>query len=154
MPRGRQKKTEVSANNIFDFIIIKGQNGCWTWNFVFGHSTPDGYQMYQHQLVHRRVYVLFKGQIPVGKELHHKCKNRKCVNPEHLEATTRQEHPDGGHATWKNKTHCPHGHEYTFENTKVYNGSRFCITCDKIHNEKRKLKRSLTQLKQITKSRR
>lgn len=26
-------------------------------------------------------------------------------------------------------THCPQGHEYTATNTRIYRGSRFCITC-------------------------
>jgi HNH endonuclease len=29
-------------------------------------------------------------------------------------------------------THCPHGHEYTDENTAVYNGSRYCRECSHI----------------------
>lgn len=34
----------------------------------------------------------------------------------------------------RNKTHCPHGHEYTPENTKIRtNGSRGCRAC---HNER------------------
>ncbi len=27
------------------------------------------------------------------------------------------------------KTHCPHGHMYSPENTLVYRGSRFCLEC-------------------------
>lgn len=40
-------------------------------------------------------------------------------------------------------THCPRGHEYTEENTRVSNGSRHCKTCHKITN--RTWKRNLTQ---------
>ncbi len=35
--------------------------------------------------------------------------------------------------TWNaNKTHCPHGHEYTEENTHWYRGGRKCRACDRI----------------------
>jgi hypothetical protein len=121
----------VTVDNVSDFVIKTGQNGCWTWNPVFGHRNPGGYHMYRHQLVHRQVYVLFKGPIPGGLDLHHTCRNRKCVNPDHLIPVTDKDHPDGGHIIWKNKTHCPRGHEYSPENTRVYKGSRFCIQCDK-----------------------
>jgi hypothetical protein len=32
------------------------------------------------------------------------------------------------------KTHCPHGHEFTPENTRIYDGSRRCITCHRTTN--------------------
>lgn len=31
-------------------------------------------------------------------------------------------------------THCPHGHEYTPENTKTYNGCRKCLACNRIRS--------------------
>jgi len=34
-------------------------------------------------------------------------------------------------------THCPHGHEYTSENTRVYGRRRFCKMCERIRNKHR-----------------
>lgn len=35
------------------------------------------------------------------------------------------------------KTHCPEGHEYTKENTRIDRGSRACRTCDREKNYKK-----------------
>ncbi|PLS82281.1 MAG: hypothetical protein CYG60_24755 [Actinobacteria bacterium] len=36
-------------------------------------------------LAHRVYYLRLRGPIPNGKELDHLCRNRDCVNPDHLE---------------------------------------------------------------------
>lgn len=42
------------------------------------------------------------------------------------------------------KTHCKNGHEFTPENTKVYNGTwRRCIACEKIADRKKVIARKL-----------
>jgi hypothetical protein len=40
--------------------------------------------------VHVIVYEHYYGKVPNGKEVGHKCDVGLCVNPEHLEAITRQ----------------------------------------------------------------
>lgn len=39
-------------------------------------------------LVHRKLYVQHRGEIPHGLELDHLCRQTDCVNPWHLEAVT------------------------------------------------------------------
>lgn len=41
-------------------------------------------------LAHRFSYVYHKGEIPAGLELDHICRNRSCVNYNHLEPVTRK----------------------------------------------------------------
>jgi hypothetical protein len=62
--------------------------GCWEWN---GSIRRDGYGRWNFQsktqLAHRVMFFVIKGYWPKLK-LDHKCRNRKCVNPEHTEDTT------------------------------------------------------------------
>jgi hypothetical protein len=41
---------------------------------------------------HRKVYEDIHGTIPVGYEVDHMCRHRHCINPEHLQLLTIEEH--------------------------------------------------------------
>lgn len=42
-------------------------------------------------LAHRYAYRLAKGKIPEGFVISHTCNNKRCVNPEHLVASTQSD---------------------------------------------------------------
>jgi hypothetical protein len=79
--------------------------------------------------------------VPEGWHVDHLCRIRRCCNPDHLEAVEHSENTMRGEGfTAKNaaKTHCPHGHEYTPENTRWHHNSRECIACIRQRDRERR----------------
>lgn len=78
---------------------------------------------------HRWSYEHHRGAIPQGLQIDHLCRNRRCVNPDHLEPVTAQENIARSEGNGK-KTHCPVGHPYDDSNTYVPPaGGRICRAC-------------------------
>lgn len=70
-------------------------DGCWEWTGSIMLDT--GYGQYRtdtaNLYVHRVAYELYVGPIPDEHHVHHRCHNRRCFNPEHLEPIEASEHP-------------------------------------------------------------
>jgi hypothetical protein len=81
-------------------VILEPNSGCWLW---IGSQNSHGYgQLWlggRLRRAHRVSYELHKGPIPEGLELHHRCRAKFCVNPEHLEPVNRRQHVQIGMAT-------------------------------------------------------
>jgi hypothetical protein len=123
----------ASAEEKFWSRVAKGKSAasCWVWQ----GSTRTGYgSFYSHGRVypaHRFAYEAVKEPIPAGLVLDHLCRNRACVNPDHLEPVTEQVNilrGIGMTAMNARKTHCVNGHPLTGEN--IYTGrGRECRVC-------------------------
>lgn len=119
---------------------------CWLWTAAtrrgYGAFGVNGRMMGAHRLA----YELMVGPIPVGMQLDHLCRVRHCVRPEHLEPVTAKENIQRGQTgpsrgrQQRAKTHCPHGHPYDEENTRIYLGHRHCRACQRVHNRARFVK--------------
>lgn len=122
--------------------VLVVASGCWEWT---GLVVDEGYGKVCYRgnrghLAHRAFYQEFVGPVPAGLTLDHRChtedascpggpvcRHRRCVNPQHLEPMTTEQ--NSSLSVWARKTHCPHGHAYSPENTRVAAGRRFCIRC-------------------------
>jgi hypothetical protein len=83
--------------------VDKTQN-CWLW---LGHLNEDGYGKFKNGqkcvLAHRFALVLAGIVLKPDLEVDHLCRNRACVNPDHLEQVTHHENVKRGDLKYVSK---------------------------------------------------
>ena len=108
--------------------------GCWEWQ---GTIDRHGYGRIRSSLAHRRSYALFVGPIAESLTVDHLCRNRRCVNPAHLEPVSKRENTlrgEGISAKNAKKTHCIRGHLLGGLNLRMNGRQRICKACDCIRS--------------------
>lgn len=114
--------------------------GCWVWQ---GETQARGYGRVflgrkaspKYAMAHRFSYEVFVGAIGEGLVIDHLCRNKLCVNPEHLQPVSPRVNvlraPETPAAVNAAKTHCPRDHELVpVKGGTASNGARrICLIC-------------------------
>jgi hypothetical protein len=98
-----QPRAKSVAERIETYLDV-GVSGLSCWEWTGGH-TADGYASTPSGYAHRVVYEFLVEPIPDGMTIDHLCRNRGCVNPDHLEPVTHSVNALRGQTgKWKRAT--------------------------------------------------
>jgi len=87
----QRKSFETTAN---EYLLANSDkpagSECWVWKrrvtkHGYGHINPK----WGHHQVHRLAYATWVGSIKKHSQIHHKCSNKACINPDHLQEVTK-----------------------------------------------------------------
>jgi len=116
-------------------IAVDPDTGCWIWTGKlntarkpYGRVSISGAPV----LAHAAFYVVFRGQIKRGQQVHHKCERQSCVNPDHLEPLFPKEHKS---RHFHMPDTCPHGHVYP---DNAYRDARGALRCRRCSAQRKK----------------
>jgi hypothetical protein len=132
----RHRKHGNASSRLIDTMnryTVDPVTGCWNYD---GPTYPrTGYgqlSRFVHgtQLAHRASWIEHRGPLADGLEPDHLCRNKKCMNPDHMEAVTRSENikrakfADG---LCQNDLHPMVG-----DNVRTNKAGRYCVECWRI----------------------
>ena len=101
------------------FLVVNPETLCWEWR---GGKHSAGYGSFKAEginLAHRFAYAIWVGPLIPSLTIDHLCRNRRCVNPEHLEQVPIEVNVLRGQGVTvmhSKQTHCIRGHPFTPDN--------------------------------------
>jgi hypothetical protein len=120
-------------------VLVNPETGCHEWTGALHHGYGRFWDGDRTVMAHRFAW----GPVPEGFCIDHLCRNRRCVNTEHMEVVTLRENILRGTAPpaqLAKATHCQRGHAFDKPNTILVqrNGhqQRVCRTCE---NERQRI---------------
>ncbi len=133
--------------------VRKGDK-CWEWDAA---KSGDGYGTFDTTFgttfAHRFSWTLRNGIIPKGLQIDHLCRNRGCVNHDHMELVTPKENTlrgIGPSAINARKLFCGQGHKFSGGNTiRTKDGKRRCRSCNSVWHKEYRERLALAKLKTL-----
>lgn len=146
----RSTKEPSEGDVIRFFSYVEKTEYCWNW--IGGRKSKSekygAFSLHGKTILAHRVSFLIANRHLPASVLDHICRNQSCVNPSHLRpATMKQnaiENSASASALNAQKTHCKHGHEFTFKNTYLYlmktgGQARICKKCISIRGREKRI---------------
>lgn len=143
--------TKQTPSSLMFRLFINSEpqaSGCWQWTKALGKRgyadihvgrSVSGACTHFKKKAHRVMYEFWYGPVPANLDMDHLCRNKGCINPNHLEPVPRSVNAKRGlgpaMAATRNlaRTHCKNGHPFAGENLKLREGRyRRCAECCRI----------------------
>lgn len=145
---GSVKFIKRDIEDLISRRVEKMPNGCWEWR---GHVMPNGYGVIyishsplRRTTAHRFFYSRLVEKVLPKFHVDHLCRNRMCVNPQHLRQVSVKVNVLTGiglSAENSRKTHCKKGHPLSGDNLRItqgkYGPQRICLVCSRKYERER-----------------
>lgn len=132
--------TPVDRKKLQDYIVARctvADDGCWNWNLSignhgYGQASQPALFGGRVALAHRMSFAAFVSTPDKKNQIDHICKNKICVNPEHLEEVSQRLNVRRQFGGTEDVTRCRRNHEPNWKTNSA--GYAECATCKKIPN--------------------
>ena len=113
------------------FIVKLDKSGkCWIWK---AYKNKYGYGVFRFNkkmgLAHRFAFIYYVRELLPKETVDHKCFNRACCNPKHLQALSHKDNVERSTKRNRLKPFCRHGHDQKKHGYIDCTGAKRCIIC-------------------------